>query len=571
MRTNSKKAFQDFKTAEYGKMQLIKMNTETIKKVSAVVIVLALVFSVCWVAWLNVNIFENTMVFQALSSILLISMAVAYYRISRKKSCLESQMAVGSVNEGLQQSERPQDILSIIDEGIIAIDNRGRIVEANSYFSDLAGKDIAALKGHSIEDVLDESLCGEINKHLDNFQLNNDSKDNSFECEINNTKFEVKLYSLYKNDKLSITVIKLSDISRHVELRTNIKKTIAKTSHELRTLINGITGFAELLQQEDLTIEQAEYANTILANSNCLIDVFDKTIKDAVLNTENDAEDKKERFAKEEQEPVKADPAQPRKAIEAPADEETLETILQGSEHSDQQNKFNILLVDDVEENRMLASVMLGNKNYQITSCVNGKEAVEHAEKEKFDLILMDIQMPVMGGHEAAKLIHEKGINAKTLIIAMTASLTKEDQLKCLDVGFEDVIPKPIKKETLLRKVERYIGQAKQMASIEKGEDIVSFLIENPDYTKTIEMFIDNLPKRIEEMQASLNERNLQDLAFKVHALKGLGGFAGFPIYTEKAKTIEQMISDNQVDNIQDQIDELSKLCRRTKQTGPPK
>jgi len=552
-------------------MQLIKMNTKTTKKVSAVVTVLVFAFGVCQIAWLSVGTLENTMVSQTLSSILLISMAVAYYRVSRKKFRLESQIAAGKVNEGSQQSEGLRDILSIIDEGVAAIDSMGRIVEANSCFSDLAGKDVDALKGHRIEDVLDESLSGRINKHLDNFQLDNSSMENTFECEINNTKFEVKLYPLYKNDKLSITVIKLNDINKYIELRANIKKAIARASHELRTLVSGIAGFAELLQQEDLTAEQAEYANTIRVNSDSLIDLFDKIIEEAVLNTESNAEDMNDRFAKKEQEPAKADPAQPEKSIKAPSDEETLEAMLQGSEHSDQQNKLNILLVDDVEENRLLASVMLGDKNCRITSCTNGQEAVEHAEKEKFDLIFMDIQMPVMDGRQAAKLIREKGINSKTTIIAMTASLTNEDRLKCLSIGFEDVISKPIKKEVLLRKVERYMGQAKQMVSAKKGEDIVSFLTENPDYTKTIEMFIDNLPKRIKEMQTSLNERDLQDLAFKVHALKGLGGFAGFPIYTEKAKTIEQMISDNQIDSIQAQIDELSKLCRRTKQTGPPK
>jgi len=493
----------------------------------------------------------------AVSGILGIHLGVTGYKAIQKKT--------------KEQAERLQDILSSIDEGVVAIDSLGRIVEVNSCFSDIAGKDTAALKGRRIEDVLDESLGSKINKHLDRFQANNDSRDNSFECEINNIKFEAKLYSLYKNDKLSVTVIKLSDVSRYLELRTNTEKAIAKASHELRTLVSGITGFAELLQQEELTLEQSEYVNTIHLNSNCLIDIFDKTIEETVLNTENNAEDKKKSSAKEEQEPVKADPVLPRKTIEDLANEESLETILQGSEHPGQQNKLNLLLVDDIEENRLLASVMLGDKNYQITSCVNGKEAVEYAEKEKFDLILMDIQMPVMGGREATKLIREKGINTKTTIIAMTASSTKEDELQCLNEGFDDVILKPIKKEVLLRKVERYMGQAKQMKSIENGEDLVSFLTENPDYTKTIEMFIDNLPKRIEEMQASLNERDFQDLAFKVHALKGLGGFAGFPIYTEKAKTIEQMISDNQIDNIQEQIDELSKLCRRTKQTGPPR
>jgi HPt (histidine-containing phosphotransfer) domain-containing protein len=80
-------------------------------------------------------------------------------------------------------------------------------------------------------------------------------------------------------------------------------------------------------------------------------------------------------------------------------------------------------------------------------------------------------------------------------------------------------------------------------------------------------MFVNNLPKRLEEMQEALDEGNLQDLAFKIHALKGLGSFAGFPIYTEKAEVLEQAIMDNQVDKVREQLDEMVRLCLKTKMT----
>lgn len=100
-----------------------------------------------------------------------------------------------------------------------------------------------------------------------------------------------------------------------------------------------------------------------------------------------------------------------------------------------------------------------------------------------------------------------------------------------------------------------------------QGGEIASFLADDPSYHKMIDMFVNNLPKRLEEMQEALDEGNLQDLALKIHALKGLGSFAGFPIYTEKAEVLEQAIMDNQVDKVREQLDEMVRLCLKTKMT----
>lgn len=229
-----------------------------------------------------------------------------------------------------------------------------------------------------------------------------------------------------------------------------------------------------------------------------------------------------------------------------------------------------ILLVDDVEENRMLIKVMLRETDYKLTICSNGAEAVEYANKQKFDLILMDLNMPVMDGLEATKLIRSEGKNRTTVIVMLTASTVKGGELVCLDAGCDDFIFKPIKKDVLLRKIEQFVQQKKQIDIAVHGGYITSFQSDNPDYQKMVKIFVTNLPKRIGEIQEALDKRNLQDLSFKVHTLKGLGGFAGFPIYTEKAKAIEQMICDNQIEKIQEQLDEMVQLCQRTKLTHPP-
>lgn len=231
------------------------------------------------------------------------------------------------------------------------------------------------------------------------------------------------------------------------------------------------------------------------------------------------------------------------------------------------EKKTNILVVDDVAENRLLIQVILKKFGYDTTLCCNGQEAIDRANEKKYDLILMDVQMEGINGLDATKQIKSMGKNTETAIIAMTAYSANSDKMLCIEAGCDDYISKPINKEGLIRKINRFLKEKEQIANASQGGDIKSLFHDNSDYRNTIEMFVENLPNRIEEMQKAFDEGNLKELALKAHALKGLGGFAGFPIYTEKAKFLEKMIENNQVENIREQLDEIIKLCIRTKLT----
>lgn len=227
----------------------------------------------------------------------------------------------------------------------------------------------------------------------------------------------------------------------------------------------------------------------------------------------------------------------------------------------------HILVVDDVPEYRMLIEVLLSKAGYRTTLCCDGQEAVKIAEKERFDLILMDTRMPVMNGLEATRIIKSNGPNSETPVMAMTAVDTRGDETACLEAGCDGYISKPLEREVLLDKIERFMHRIREVETAAQGGEIASFLADDPSYHKMIDMFVNNLPKRLGEMQEALDEGNLQDLAFKIHTLRGLGSFAGFPIYTEKAEELEQAIMDNQVDKVREQLDEMVRLCLKTKMT----
>ncbi len=107
----------------------------------------------------------------------------------------------------------------------------------------------------------------------------------------------------------------------------------------------------------------------------------------------------------------------------------------------------NILVVDDNDINARLAKNILENNGYRVDVVMNGKEAVEAAFDRIYDLILMDVQMPVMDGIEATRLLrlpeNAEKLKKRPLIVAITANNTAEERKRCLDAGMDVFVAKP--------------------------------------------------------------------------------------------------------------------------------
>jgi signal transduction histidine kinase/DNA-binding response OmpR family regulator len=123
---------------------------------------------------------------------------------------------------------------------------------------------------------------------------------------------------------------------------------------------------------------------------------------------------------------------------------------------------LRILLAEDNEVNRMLAVHMLKRQGHTVVIAQDGQEAVDAVQREVFDLVLMDVQMPVLGGFDATRQIRaqETAPDARHLpIIAMTAHALKGDREACLDAGMDDYIAKPIKVHELLGVITRTMAR----------------------------------------------------------------------------------------------------------------
>jgi PAS domain S-box-containing protein len=122
--------------------------------------------------------------------------------------------------------------------------------------------------------------------------------------------------------------------------------------------------------------------------------------------------------------------------------------------------KYHILLAEDNPVNQKVAIHLLQKKGHRVTVAENGRQALEFLEKEKFDLVLMDVQMPEMDGFEATRQIRqqEKASGEHLPIVAMTAHAMKGDREKCLEAGMDDYVAKPLYPEQLYRAIERAIA-----------------------------------------------------------------------------------------------------------------
>ena len=147
-----------------------------------------------------------------------------------------------------------------------------------------------------------------------------------------------------------------------------------------------------------------------------------------------------------------------------------------------------VLLVEDNPDNQRLATIYLEKAGYAVEIAQNGSDAVSKSDRFHYDLILMDVQMPVMDGFEATNMIRKRETETgegRTPIIALTAHAIQGYREKCLAQGMDDYVTKPFKKEVLLEAVERWVDKRHRILVVDDSIDnrnlIGNYLKKGPD------------------------------------------------------------------------------------------
>jgi CheY-like chemotaxis protein len=124
---------------------------------------------------------------------------------------------------------------------------------------------------------------------------------------------------------------------------------------------------------------------------------------------------------------------------------------------------IKVLVVEDNEVNQLIINRVLKARNYQVSMASNGQQAINQLESNYFDIVLMDIQMPVMDGYDAIQYIRNSGKPFQHIpIIALTAYAIKSEIEKCMDAGANDFVSKPFQANDLINKIEQLANNYKQ-------------------------------------------------------------------------------------------------------------
>jgi len=191
-----------------------------------------------------------------------------------------------------------------------------------------------------------------------------------------------------------------------------------------------------------------------------------------------------------------------------------------------------ILIAEDVEDNQYLFKLLLRSVNVEHEIVENGQIAVEKALTEDFDLILMDMQMPIMGGLEATQLLRQAGID--TPIFALTANVMREDLERHLEAGCNGTIAKPIEKQEFYKVLQQYLGE-------EQEPDESAFVIPAEQMNKLRNDYLKQLSQQQALLMELITNQELDKLKAECHKIKGSAGSYGYHELSETASEKETL------------------------------
>lgn len=216
-----------------------------------------------------------------------------------------------------------------------------------------------------------------------------------------------------------------------------------------------------------------------------------------------------------------------------------------------------VLVVEDSEANQMVAKAVLEKAGCEVELVSNGQAAIESAREHLFDIILMDLSMPVMDGLQATRLIREMDSgSSKVPVIAMTANVFAEDRIKCMQAGMDDFVTKPIEQSRLLNRLAHWLDPERAVPKVDKDLNAEYRSMEVLDeqrlskmesetstelMTEVIGIFLEETQAHLDALSAAGSQADSSTLISEAHAIKSSSSTFGASRLFEAARKVESL------------------------------
>jgi CheY-like chemotaxis protein len=249
-----------------------------------------------------------------------------------------------------------------------------------------------------------------------------------------------------------------------------------------------------------------------------------------------------------------------------------------------QLTNLNILLAEDIFVNQEVVRIMVKNAGEIIDIANNGQEALAKAQQKKYEVILMDIQMPVLDGLAATKLIRQS-VSPVPIIIGLSANAMEGDAERYIAQGMDDYVAKPVDPDALFGKLARWFPSQVKITEqevvilpptpvLEPSVPVLNLTViekikalsrNNEAYLKQLfTSFDSDMAQLLAQASASLSANDLPGLASAVHTLKGLAGTIGASQLHELAKIFDHEIKLKQLANAPERLAALREVFAQT-------
>ena len=194
-----------------------------------------------------------------------------------------------------------------------------------------------------------------------------------------------------------------------------------------------------------------------------------------------------------------------------------------------------VLVAEDDPTSRMVTEALLRKLSCEVDLATDGREALEKAKANDYDIVFMDCHMPLIDGFQATKRIRQSPGKEELPIVALTASVTEDDRVRCLDAGMNDVVCKPVRTSMLAKALERWVPQsgARPVKSVSTlppppaldlgmVRQLVSLDGEDDDFIEDVLLgYVDQLRACVTQMREAFDHGDMEAARLSAHTVKG--------------------------------------------------